>query len=77
MKKILIGIIRAYQRLVSPCLIKSCRYEPSCSEYACQALEEYGVFKGSALSVWRVLRCNPFAKGGYDPAIKTQEGNTE
>jgi putative membrane protein insertion efficiency factor len=74
MKKLLMGLIKGYQKFISPYLQKSCRHVPSCSEYAHQALEEFGVIKGSVLSVWRILRCNPFASGGYDPVVKNQEG---
>ena len=60
-------LIRVYQRLLSPLLPPSCRFVPSCSEYSYQALQKYGAIKGTALSIWRILRCNPFNKGGYDP----------
>jgi putative membrane protein insertion efficiency factor len=59
--------IRLYQKIISPFLPPSCRFIPSCSEYTYQALEKYGALKGSILSMWRLLRCNPFNKGGYDP----------
>ncbi|HXA54274.1 MAG TPA: membrane protein insertion efficiency factor YidD [Solirubrobacteraceae bacterium] len=59
--------IVAYQRLISPALPRRCRYEPTCSRYAVQALGEYGILRGSALAVWRVLRCNPWSRGGFDP----------
>ncbi|MCI8408034.1 MAG: membrane protein insertion efficiency factor YidD [Lachnospiraceae bacterium] len=68
MKKLLIFFIKFYQRYLSP--LKghgTCIYTPTCSQYAKEALEKYGVIKGSLLSIWRILRCNPFAKGGYDP----------
>lgn len=60
-------LIRVYQKILSPLLPPSCRFVPTCSEYSYQALKKYGVFKGTALSIWRILRCNPFNKGGYDP----------
>lgn len=68
MKRIFIGLIRFYQRYLS-CLKRNgtCKYFPTCSQYAIEALEKYGIFKGGALAVWRILRCNPFSKGGYDP----------
>ena len=69
-KKAVITGIKAYQKLISPYFIKSCRFEPSCSEYAVQAMGHYGVLKGTIMSVWRVLRCNPFSRGGFDPAVK-------
>ncbi len=59
--------LRAYKRWISPVLPPSCRYVPTCSEYAMEAVETRGVVCGSALALWRVLRCNPFARGGYDP----------
>lgn len=67
-KKVFIGLIRFYQKFISPLKRRStCIYTPTCSEYAVQAIQKYGIFKGGLLSVWRILRCNPFAKGGYDP----------
>ncbi len=59
--------IRAYQRLISPALPPRCKYHPTCSDYAVQAVESYGILRGAALAAWRVLRCNPFSRGGYDP----------
>jgi len=67
MRRILIFLIRGYKKLISPMLPPSCRFYPTCSEYSIQALEKYGAIKGSAKSIWRILRCNPFNKGGYDP----------
>jgi putative membrane protein insertion efficiency factor len=59
--------LRAYQRLVSPLLGNRCKYYPSCSEYAVQAIERFGILRGLVLAGWRLLRCNPFSHGGYDP----------
>ncbi len=59
--------IRAYQALVSPLLPASCKYHPSCSQYAIDAIRRYGVSRGAVLAAWRLLRCNPFSHGGYDP----------
>ncbi len=59
-----------YKRLISPMLPPSCKYTPTCSEYAAEAAERYGVLRGGAMSVWRLLRCNPFSKGGYDPVVR-------
>ena len=59
--------IRLYQRLVSPVIAPRCKYEPSCSRYAVQAIERYGILRGLVLAGWRVLRCNPWSHGGYDP----------
>ena len=67
MKKIFIYLIEKYQKYISPMLGKNCKYYPSCSEYTKQAIEKYGALKGSFLGIWRILRCNPFSKGGYDP----------
>ncbi|EDP74233.1 membrane protein insertion efficiency factor YidD [Hydrogenivirga sp. 128-5-R1-1] len=66
MKKVIILLIKLYQKAFSPILGNSCRYYPSCSNYSIQAIEKYGVLKGSLKSVWRILRCNPFSKGGID-----------
>jgi hypothetical protein len=59
--------ITAYQRFVSPALPRRCKYEPTCSAYAAQAIREYGILRGLLLGGWRLLRCNPFSHGGYDP----------
>jgi len=67
MRKIFVFLIKTYQRAISPMFPPSCRFYPTCSEYSVQAITKYGVLKGSAKSVWRILRCNPFNKGGYDP----------
>jgi putative membrane protein insertion efficiency factor len=66
-KKILIFLIKIYKKYISPLLPNSCRFYPTCSEYAIEALSKYGVLKGSIKSAYRILRCNPFNKGGYDP----------
>jgi putative membrane protein insertion efficiency factor len=62
-----IAPIRLYQRLISPLLPPRCKYEPSCSHYAAQAIQEYGILRGLILAGWRLLRCNPWSHGGYDP----------
>jgi putative membrane protein insertion efficiency factor len=68
MKKIMIFLINLYRKYISPLKrTPSCIYTPTCSQYAIEALEKYGVLKGSFLAVKRILRCHPFAKGGYDP----------
>ncbi len=67
MRRLLILLVRAYQRLVSPLTPASCRFVPTCSEYAAQALAEHGVLTGCLLAAWRLLRCHPLCKGGYDP----------
>ncbi len=67
MKHLFTALLRAYKRLVSPFLPPACRYVPSCSEYALEAVERHGALRGSVLAVGRLLRCHPFARGGYDP----------
>jgi putative membrane protein insertion efficiency factor len=67
MKKLLIRLVRLYQKYISPALPPSCRFTPTCSQYAVEAIEKYGAGKGVLLALWRLLRCNPFSRGGYDP----------
>lgn len=67
MKKILIWLILIYRKYLSPLKSTKCPYFPSCSQYGLEAVQKYGAIKGGLLSVWRILRCNPFSKGGYDP----------
>jgi putative membrane protein insertion efficiency factor len=67
MRAALIAPIRFYQRFISPALPKRCKYHPSCSEYAAQAVRTYGVPRGLVLAGWRLLRCNPWSHGGIDP----------
>lgn len=68
MKSIVLRAIRFYQRRISPLKRKStCRFVPTCSQYAYEAISKYGVFRGGALALWRIIRCNPFCRGGYDP----------
>lgn len=65
---VLIGMIKFYKKYLSPLKRnKCCRYIPTCSQYAVEALQKHGPFKGSLLAIWRILRCNPFSKGGFDP----------
>jgi putative membrane protein insertion efficiency factor len=59
--------IRAYQRLVSPAIPRRCKYEPSCSRYAAEAIGRFGILRGLILAAWRLLRCNPWSHGGFDP----------
>ncbi len=66
-KKSLLGIIVFYRKYLSPLKSTKCPYFPSCSQYGLEAVQRYGAFKGGLLSIWRILRCNPFSKGGYDP----------
>ncbi|MEX1158740.1 MAG: membrane protein insertion efficiency factor YidD, partial [Thermomicrobiales bacterium] len=67
MRRAALWVIRGYQRGISPLLPASCRFLPTCSDYGYQAIEKYGIIRGGAMAVWRILRCNPFNKGGYDP----------
>lgn len=67
MRKIFIALVKGYQKIISPLFPPSCRFYPSCSEYAIESFRKFGMIKGGAKSVWRILRCNPFNKGGYDP----------
>ena len=67
MKKVLLAIIRFYRKRISPMKTPCCRFYPTCSVYAIQAIEKYGAIRGGAMAIYRILRCNPFSKGGYDP----------
>jgi len=67
MKQIVLALLRGYKWLLSPLLLPSCRYVPTCSEYAMEAVERYGAVRGGFMAAWRVLRCHPFVKGGFDP----------
>ncbi|HWX97307.1 MAG TPA: membrane protein insertion efficiency factor YidD [Solirubrobacteraceae bacterium] len=62
-----IAPIVAYQRLISPAIPRRCKYEPTCSRYAVEAIRRYGILRGLVLAGWRLLRCNPWSHGGYDP----------
>ena len=73
MKRIPILLIRFYQKLISPLFPQRCKYHPSCSAYAAEAFQEWGFFRGLGMSVWRVLRCNPFSLGGFDPVRKRRQ----
>ncbi len=67
MKQLALGAIRLYQRYISPALPPSCRYHPTCSQYTYEAVEKYGLARGGWMGFLRLLRCHPFAHGGYDP----------
>ena len=84
MKTILIVFIKFYRMVISPLLPDSCRFSPTCSQYAIEAITKFGAIKGMALAIYRILRCNPFCRGGYDPVPErftfkrvTQEGVVE
>ena len=66
-KRVLIALVKFYRKYISPLRPPCCRYYPPCSQYALEALEKYGALKGGWLALRRILRCNPFHKGGYDP----------
>jgi putative membrane protein insertion efficiency factor len=67
-------LLRGYKWIVSPLLPPACRYVPTCSEYAMEAVEKYGALRGGMLAAWRVLRCHPFTRGGYDPVVGSGHG---
>lgn len=67
MKRLVLALLRFYRRFISPALPPSCRFTPSCSQYTYEAIERYGVAKGGWLGIKRIVRCNPFNPGGYDP----------
>lgn len=76
-KKVLIGIIRFYRAFISPLFPPTCRFQPTCSQYAIEAVERFGVIAGTWLAVKRVLRCHPLHPGGYDPVPMAKEKNNE
>ncbi len=67
LRRVVVAPIVAYQRVISPALPRRCKYEPTCSAYAVQAVREYGILRGLVLAGWRLLRCNPWSHGGFDP----------
>jgi uncharacterized protein len=70
-QRVVLQLLRAYKWAVSPLLPPACRYVPTCSEYAMEAVDRFGVLRGGWMAVGRLLRCHPFVKGGYDPVMKT------
>lgn len=67
LKRALLWVIRFYRAYISPHSAPSCKFIPTCSQYGLEAVERFGAIKGGALTVWRILRCNPWSRGGYDP----------
>jgi putative membrane protein insertion efficiency factor len=63
----IIACVRVYQWTLSPIFGRQCRFQPTCSNYMIQAVEKYGAFRGALKGIWRIVRCNPFCRGGYDP----------
>lgn len=70
MKRPVLALISAYQRWISPSISRRCRYEPTCSAYAAESVRRFGAARGLLLACWRLLRCNPFSHGGFDPVPK-------
>ncbi|MGH9495222.1 MAG: membrane protein insertion efficiency factor YidD [Candidatus Sulfotelmatobacter sp.] len=76
-KRVALQLLRGYKWAISPLFPPACRYVPTCSEYAMEAVERYGVLRGGLRSAMRVLRCHPFAHGGYDPVVRHARTNAE
>jgi putative membrane protein insertion efficiency factor len=66
-RDVVVSILRLYKRFISPLLPPACRFHPTCSEYAMQAVSTHGILRGSLMALWRLARCHPFSKGGFDP----------
>lgn len=77
MKRFLIAGIKFYKKNISPLTSSKCKYYPTCSSYGVEAISVHGAFKGSLLTIWRILRCNPFSKGGFDPVPEKKEKKRE
>ncbi len=77
MKHLAILLVRCYQRFIGPMLPRTCKFEPTCSAYAIEAFRKKGFFRGVALTTWRLLRCNPWGRGGYDPVDGPRQGARE
>lgn len=75
MKSLALILLRSYKRWISPAFPPSCRYVPTCSQYALEAVDRYGAVRGVVMALWRVLRCHPFAKDGLDPVVKKSAVN--
>lgn len=77
MKRPFLALIRFYRKRISPGLPPSCRFQPTCSEYAYEAIDKYGIFKGGRLAAWRILRCNPWGGTGWDPVPGEHDHETK
>ena len=75
--KVVLYLLRGYKWALSPMLSPACRYLPTCSDYAMEAVDRYGVLRGGMMAAWRVLRCHPFVEGGYDPVMKSEALKSE
>lgn len=73
MKIILIGIIKIYRKFISPLFLPSCRFQPTCSQYAIESIDRFGPFQGSIMTIQRISRCHPFHPGGYDPVPQRED----
>lgn len=76
MKQLALWLLRVYKRWFSPAFPPSCRYVPTCSEYAAEAVERFGALRGGVMAIWRLLRCHPWATGGLDLVVKEASGKT-
>lgn len=77
MKRLIIRLLKFYKKHISPSLPSQCIFQPTCSVYAMEAVERHGACKGSLLALWRLLRCNPFNKGGFDPVPENYKGKAK
>ena len=76
-QRVTLRLLRGYKWAISPLFPPACRYVPTCSEYAMEAVERFGVLRGGAMAAWRLLRCHPFAHSGYDPVVKQKPATND